>query len=57
LIINEHYQKGIKALAQFDFFSSLTPQDSMDIKEQEQKFHQSLDQLSHSTTQLTNTLV
>ena len=29
----------------------------MDIEEQEQKFDQSLDQLSHSTTQLTNTLV
>ena len=29
----------------------------MDIKVQEQKFHQSLDQLIHSTTQLTNTLV
>ena len=30
---------------------------SMDIEVQEQKFHQSLDQLIHSTTQLTNTLV
>ena len=29
----------------------------MDTEEQEQKFDQSLDQLSHSTTQLTNTLV
>ena len=29
----------------------------MDIEVQEQKFHQSLDQLIHSTTQLTNTLV
>ena len=29
----------------------------MDIEEQEQKFDQSLDQLSHSTTRLTNTLV
>ena len=29
----------------------------MDIKVQEQKFHKSLDQLIHSTTQLTNTLV
>ena len=29
----------------------------MDIEMQEQKFHQSLDQLIHSTTQLTNTLV
>ena len=29
----------------------------MDIEEQEQKFDQSLEQLSHSTTRLTNTLV
>ena len=29
----------------------------MDIEEQEQKLHQSLDKLIHSTTQLTNTLV
>ena len=29
----------------------------MDIEVQEQKFQQSLDQLIHSTTQLTNTLV
>ena len=29
----------------------------MDIEEQEQKFDQSLDQLSHSTTRLTNMLV
>ena len=29
----------------------------MDVAVQEQKFHQSLDQLIHSTTQLTNTLV
>ena len=29
----------------------------MDIEEQEQKFHQSLDRLIHSTTKLTNTLV
>ena len=29
----------------------------MDIEVQEQKFHQSLDQLIHRTTQLTNTLV
>ena len=29
----------------------------MDIKEQKQKFDQLLDQLSHSTNQLTNTLV
>ena len=29
----------------------------MYIEEQEQKFDQSLDQLSHSTTRLTNTLV
>ena len=29
----------------------------MHIQEQEQKFHQSLEQLSHSTTQLTNMLV
>ena len=29
----------------------------MDIEEQEQKFHRSLDQLIHSTTHLTNTLV
>ena len=29
----------------------------MDIEEQEQKFDQSLDQLNHSTTRLTNTLV
>ena len=29
----------------------------MDIEQQEQKFDQSLDQLSHSTTRLTNTLV
>ena len=29
----------------------------MDIEQQEQKFHQSLDQLIHNTTQLTNTLV
>lgn len=30
---------------------------SMDVEEQEQKFHQSLDHLSHNTTQLANTLV
>ena len=30
---------------------------SMAMEVQEQKFHQSLDQLIHSTTQLTNTLV
>ena len=29
----------------------------MDVEVQEQKFHQSLDQLIYSTTQLTNTLV
>jgi len=29
----------------------------MDVEEQEQKFRQSLDHLSHNTTQLTNTLV
>ena len=29
----------------------------MDIEEQKQKFDQSLNQLSHSTTRLTNTLV
>ena len=29
----------------------------MDIEEQEQKFDQSLEQLSYSTTRLTNTLV
>ena len=29
----------------------------MDIEEQEQKFDQSLEQLSHSMTRLTNTLV
>ena len=29
----------------------------MDIEEQDQEFDQSLDQLSHSTTRLTNTLV
>ena len=29
----------------------------MDVEEQEQKFSQSLDHLSHNTTQLTNTLV
>lgn len=29
----------------------------MDIEKQEQKFDQSLDQVSHSTTRLTNTLV
>jgi len=40
----------------------IDPRDSvkdtnMDIEEQEQKFCQSLDYLSHSTTQLTNMLV
>ena len=33
------------------------PGHSMAMEVQEQKFHQSLDQLIHSTTQLTNTLV
>ena len=39
------------------FISRQSWGDSMDIEEQEQKFDQSLDQLSHSTTRLTNTLV
>ena len=33
------------------------PDTSMDVEEQEQKFRQSLDHLSHNTTQLANTLV
>ena len=52
------YKKGLPRVAVFFIFGdSVLKRDSMDIEEQEQKFDQSLDQLSHSTTRLTNTLV
>ena len=53
----KRYKKACLEWLFSSFGDSVLRRDSMDIEEQEQKFDQSLEQLSYSTTRLTNTLV